>query len=327
MSIHPFVLVYSSNMRDMAKTISAHLKQEGAEFPVIEVDLKQFANGELLPHIKETVRRQHVYFLHGFDPAEPHADIWSLFLVNDLLKLASVASITLVLPYIPYLRQDRKDKPRVPISARTLADHIQVNSLVNHIITVDMHTDQEQGFFNIPVDNLTARPLFVEHFKHLFGEAMDDVVVVAPDFGDAKRARSLAKSLGNVPVTIFEKDRPDANQSTVLGSIGADVRGKRVVMYDDMIDTGGTIAGVMSSLKDMGATEVHVCNTHGIFSGTAQQTFRELGFAVGATNTLPRTHQYLSANPWLYVLPIDDLLARAILEAATIGGSLSKLST
>lgn len=327
MTIEPFVLVHSPNMRAMANSISDHLRDMGAEFSVLEVDVQQFANGELLPHLTETVRRQHVFFLHGFDPAEPHADIWTLFLVNDMLNLASVRSISLVLPYMPYLRQDRKDKPRVPISARTFADHVQVNRLVQRIITMDLHTDQEQGFYRIPVDNLTAQPLFVEYFTELLGTTMEDVVVVAPDSGDAKRARSLAKKLGNVPVAIFEKDRPGANQSVVLGVIGASVAGKRVVMYDDIIDTGGTIAGVMDSLMELGATEVHVCATHGIFSGEAVSRFSKLGFGVRATNSLPRSPEYLRKNPWLGVVPIDGILAEVILEAATIGGSISKISS
>ncbi len=327
MTGHPFALVYTPQMAQMAHAIVNILKTDGFNLPAHEIELKQFANGELLPRLPKTVRRQQVYFLHGFSPTEPHADIFSMLLVNDALKLASVAGITLVLPYMPYLRQDRKDKPRVPISARTLADLIQSNRLVNHIITIDMHVDQAQGFFSIPVDNLTARPFFVEHFKRLFGTGMRDVVVVSPDFGDAKRARSFAKKLGDVPVTIFEKERAQANQSTVVGVIGADVAGKRVVIYDDMIDTGGTMRGVMQSLKDMGAVEVHVCTTHGILSQDASTAFKELGLPVGSTNTIQRSSEYLMRNPWLTIHPIDDLLAEAIREASTIEGSLSEISS
>ncbi len=328
MTASPFVVVSSPGMHEMAGNVVSLLKaKHGLALPHHRTDFEKFANAEWLPQLPETVRRQHVFLFHPLQHPTPNDALMLMFLINDALKRASVDGITLVIPYMPYLRQDRKHKPRAPISARMVADLIESNTQVERIITVDMHADQEQGFFSIPVDNLSSMGLFAEHFKRCLDEGLSNVTVVAPDFGGAVRARRFAKKLGDLPVAIFEKRRPSANQSEVVSLIGEPVTGKTVVIYDDMIDTGGTIRGVVASLKSHGAKEVLVCATHGIFSGDSEEKFAAAGFPVFCTNSIPRDPEYDAKNsPWLAPVPMDELLSEAVYQASLVGGSVSNLN-
>lgn len=321
----PFVLISSPGMHTMGDAIQGILRENGVEFPHYHLECTQFANGEILPLIPETVRRQHVFFLHPLQHPDPNTALMSMLLANDAMKRASISGITLVVPYIPYLRQDRKDKSRVPISARLIADLIESNRLVQGIITVDMHADQEQGFFSIPVDNLTSTSLFAGYFGELLKADDRKIVAVAPDFGGAVRTRRFAKQLGDIPVAIIEKRRPEPNKSEILSVIG-DVEGAVAVIFEDMIDTGGTIQKTALALRDMGALEVCLSATHGILSGEAGEMFAQSGLRVACTNSIPRDDAFLEQNPWLEIVPIDRMLADAILEASLVGGSVSKLS-
>lgn len=321
----PFVLVSSPRMHKMGDSIQRTLAEAGIDFPHYRAEMTRFSNGEILPRIPETVRRQHVFLLHSLQHPNPNTALMSMLLTNDALKRASVAGITLVIPYIPYLRQDRKDKPRVPISARLIADLIESNKAVERIITVDMHAEQEPGFFSIPVDNLTSSSLFAKYFSEQLGTS-DKVVAVAPDFGGAVRTRRFAKKLGDIPVAIIEKRRPGPNQSEIIDIVGAPVEGSMTVSFEDMIDTGGTIRKTASALKEMGASEVHLSATHGIFSGNATAKFAESGLRVVCTDSIPREKAFLKANPWLKVISIDDMLAEAIYESSIVGGSVSGLN-
>ena len=206
----PFVLVSSPGMHDMATSIRDRLKERGAHFPHYEVEFTTFSSGEVLPVIPHTVRRQNVIFLHPLQHPDPNTAFMMMLLANDALRRADVAGITLVAPFFPYLRQDRKDQPRVPISARLMADLIESNPSVQRIITIDMHTDQEQGFFSIPVDNLNSRKTFAAHVLENYGD-LSDVMVISPDFGGALRARRFASRIGDVPVGIIEKRRTGPN--------------------------------------------------------------------------------------------------------------------
>lgn len=324
----PFVIVSSPGMHEVADRIVAILKEEhDLIYPHHRIVYERFANGEMLAHVPETVRRQHVFFLHPLQHPSPNDALMGMLLANDALKRASVAGITLVLPYMAYLRQDRKHKPRVPISARLVADLIQSNEEVEKIITVDMHADQEQGFYSIPVDNLTSMKIFAKYFAEKFGKQLADIVVVTPDFGGSVRARRFAKTLGKSSIAIYEKTRPENNVSEIVSFIGEDVSGKIAVVYDDMIDTGGTIRGVMHSLKERGAIDVYACATHGIFSGGAEVKFNAEGCKVFCTNSIPRDKAYREANAsWLEKVPMESLLADSIFEASLVGGSVSKLS-
>lgn len=283
-----------------------------------------FANGELKPFIPETVRGKHVFFLHPLQEPDPNIALMLMFLTADALKRASVSGITLVLPYIPYLRQDRKDEPRTPISARLIADLIETNRKVERLITLDIHADQEQGFFSIPVDNISARTVHAEYFRTKFHNNFQNIVVVAPDFGSAVRARRFAQKLGkDVPVSIIDKRRTGPNQIEVIGFIGPSVANKHVIIYDDMIDTGKTIRGAMSEIIRQGALSVCMCATHGIFSQRAEESFAIAGQQIVVAGTIPRTSEYIVRNSaWLSFVQIDELLADAI-----SGNSVSKLST
>ena len=323
----PYVVVSSPGMENLASSVLAIMKRQfGVEFPHHHMEFRTFANGEDLPRLPETVRRQHVFYFHPMQTPSPNDAVVRLMLANDAMRRASVHGITLVLPYMAYLRQDRKDRPRVPISARVLADAIEMNRSIERVITFDMHAEAVQGFFSLPVDNLTTVDLYAATCRKRFSD-MSNVMVVAPDFGGVVRARRFAAELGDVPVAIFEKNRPEANKSEVISVIGEPVAGKHVVIYDDMCDTGGTIRGVARELQRRGARDVTVLVTHGIFSGAADVKFAEAGFPVLATNSIPRSAEYLAENAsWFTQQPIDELLANAVYQASIVGGSVSQLS-
>jgi ribose-phosphate pyrophosphokinase len=324
----PYVVVSSPGMEDLAASVLAIMKRKfGVEFPHHRMEYRDFANGEVLPRLPETVRRQHVFFFHPMQTPTPNDALVRLMLANDAMRRASVAGVTLVLPYMTYLRQDRKDRPRVPISARVIADVIEMNRSIERVITFDMHAEAVQGFFSIPVDNLTTISLYADACRRRFPD-LSNVLIVAPDFGGVVRARRFAAELGDLPVAIIEKNRPDANKSEVISVIGGPVAGKHIIIYDDMCDTGGTIRGVASELKTRGAKDVTVLVTHGIFSGGAEAKFRAAGFPVLATNTIPRSAAYRAENAtWFTQQTMDDVLASAVYQASIVGGSVSQLST
>ena len=246
----------------------------------------------------------------------------------DALARASVAGITLVIPFISYLRQDRKDEKRVPITARLIANLIESNRAITDIITIDMHTEQAQGFFSIPVDNLSSKLLFVEELKRRLGEEIGTALVVSPDFGSAKRADKFAKALGGLGKSLIEKRRTGPNKSEVVAVIGEPVEGRIILMNDDMIDTGGTIMNAAKALlgPPHNAAAAYIMATHGLFSADARERCASSTIPVLTTNSIPRSAEYLSQNPWLTVVPIDDLIAEALHENMLIGGSVSKLS-
>jgi ribose-phosphate pyrophosphokinase len=324
----PYVAVSAPGMDTLAESVLAILRSKhGVTFPHLRMEFRRFANDEVLPRIPETVRRQHVFLFHPLQTPNPNEALIRLMLATDALRRASAAGITLVLPYICYLRQDRKDRPRVPISARAVADLIEMNKSVERIITFDMHADQAQGFFTIPVDNLRTVDLFADACRRRFSEQLNDVMVVAPDFGGVGRARAIALELGNLPVAIIEKRRPEANKAEVVSVIGESISGKRVIIYDDMADTGGTVRMVVGELLTRHqARDVTVLVTHGIFSGGAEEKFADAGFPVICTNSIPRAPEWLEGQrSWLTLQPLDDLLADAVHQASIVGGSVSML--
>lgn len=321
-----FVLLYSPPMEEMAQAIVKHLEMKGMQLLHSRIEYTTFANGEMLPRIPHTVRRQHVFFLHALQHPDPNTAVMGMLLAMDAMRRASVSGITLVAPYIPYLRQDRKNEPRVPISARMLADLIESNKSVERVITIDMHAEQEQGFFSIPVDNLMGVKLFSSHIKARFKFDLKNTVAVAADFGAAVRTRRLAQVLGDIPVAIFEKRRPAPNKAEILSVIGESVSGARVIICEDIIDSGRTIIGVAKALSGLGANEICVYGTHGIFSTDAEVHFANEHFSIACTDSIPRTADYYNAQAsWLTKIPIASYLAEAIYEAAHVRGSISKL--
>jgi len=330
MSKSPFVFVSSPGMHELAASVHSQVSkmESSIDIPHLELKVKVFSNGEHCTQIPETVRGQHVFFFHPLQFPTPNDAFMDMMIACDAMTRASVASITLVIPYMAYLRQDRKDKPRVPVTASMLADMTQTNGKIAHIITMDMHADQEQGFYKIPVDNLSSKKLFAEQILNMFGKELDTVAVAAPDFGSAKRARKFAEEIG-IPnqVVICEKSRPADNQAEVLSVIGASVKDRIVVMYDDMIDTGGTIAKAAAALSTAPhhAKRVVVVATHGIFSSPAGITsLCSSGATVLVTDSIPRAHGELPEA--IKIVSISKLLADAVYQHMLVGGSVSALS-
>lgn len=320
-----FVLVSSPLMHEFGSELCLYLEECGMSIPHYCIDFTTFANGEVLPQIPHTIRGQHVFFLHALQHPDPNTAAMMMFVANDAIKRASAAGITLVTPFLSYLRQDRKDRPRVPISARLLADLIESNHIVKGLITIDMHAEQEQGFFSIPVDNLTGVKVFSEHLWSKFNSDFSHVVMMAPDFGGAVRNRRLARALGDIPVCILEKRRIGPNKAEMLSVIGESVVGKYVIIYEDMICSGGTAIEAVEKVMAMGAREVYLCATHGIFSRGAEKRFREKNIPVACTNSIPRSSDYYSEESWLTNVSVVSYFADAIYEAAQVGGSISKL--
>ena len=250
-----------SSNRPLAEAIC---KEMGAELGNAEVGA--FSDGENFVSIYETVRGSDVFVVQSTS-APVNDNLMEMLIMIDALKRASAGRITAVMPYFGYARQDRKTKPRDPISAKLVANLI-TRAGADRVLTMDLHASQIQGFFDIPVDNLLGNPIFTRHFAERFGDDVDGTMVVSPDVGSVARARAFAQKLG-MGLAIVDKRRQKANSSEVMNIIG-DVRGKRVILFDDMVDTGGSLCGAAQALVELGgATEVVACASHGVLSGPA----------------------------------------------------------
>ncbi len=250
-----------SSNRPLAEAIC---KEMGAELGNAEVGA--FSDGENFVSIYETVRGSDVFVVQSTS-APVNDNLMEMLIMIDALKRASAGRITAVVPYFGYARQDRKTKPRDPISAKLVANLI-TRAGADRVLTMDLHASQIQGFFDIPVDNLLGNPIFTRHFAERFGDDVEGTMVVSPDVGSVARARAFAQKLG-MGLAIVDKRRQKANSSEVMNIIG-DVRGKRVILFDDMVDTGGSLCGAAQALVELGgATEVVACASHGVLSGPA----------------------------------------------------------
>ena len=251
------ILSGTSNLK-LSKDISKHLKSK-----LVNTNIKRFADGEIYIEINENIRGNSVFVIQSTsNPANDN--LMELLLVIDALKRSSAKNITAVIPYFGYARQDRKVVPRTSISAK-LVSNLITKAGADRVVTVDLHAGQIQGFFDIPVDNLFATPIFARHAKKKIKSK--NLICVAPDVGGTERARALGKLL-NVGLAIVDKRRPKPGQSQVMNVIG-DVKGKTCIIVDDIIDSGGTIVNAAKALKDRGAKEVYVYITHGVLSGEA----------------------------------------------------------
>ena len=229
-------------------------------------DVGTFSDGENFVSIYETVRGSDVFVVQS-TCAPVNDNLMEMLIIIDALKRASAGRITAVIPYFGYARQDRKTKPRDPISAKLVANLI-ARAGADRVLTMDLHASQIQGFFDIPVDNLLGNPIFVKYFMEKFGPAHEDMVAVSPDVGSVARTRAFAQKLG-MGLAIVDKRRQKANSSEVMNIIG-DVRGRGVILFDDMVDTGGSLCGAAKALVELGgATEVYACASHGVLSGPA----------------------------------------------------------
>src|SRR5258706_879308 len=245
------------------------------------VNVKQFSDGEVHLQIQENVRGADVF---GVQPTCTAVDqhLMELLLMMDALKRASAERVTAVLPYYGYARQDRKDRPRMPISARLVANLIQTAG-ANRVLTLDLHAAQIQGFFDVPVDHLFASPVMIEYFDSM---GRRDMTVVSPDAGGVERARAFAKKL-NVPLAIIDKRRTEVNIAEVMHIIG-DVSGQHCLIVDDIIDTAGTLVKAAEALLEQGARSVRACATHAVLSGPAGERIENSGIEeVIGTNSIP----------------------------------------
>ncbi len=261
----------------------------------------RFSDGEFQPSFEETVRGAHVFIVQSTFP--PSDNLMELLLMIDAAKRASAYKIIAVIPYFGFARQDRKDKPRVSIGAKLVADLLYTAG-VSRIMTMDLHADQIQGFFNIPVDHLYASSVLVPYIRSL---NLPNLVVGAPDIGGAKRANSYSRFLGTSMV-IGHKTRDKANSINSITVIG-DVVGKNVIIVDDMIDTAGTVCKAASIMMEMGAVSVRVAVTHPILSGNAIERIENSVIEeVIVTNSIPLKQQ----SPKIKVLSISDIFADTI---------------
>ena len=225
----------------------------------------KFSDGEVFVSTAETVRGADVFVVQSTcDPVNDN--LMELLIMIDAFKRASAGRITAVIPYYGYARQDRKSKARDPISAKLVAD-LLTSAGADRVLTMDLHAPQIQGFFNIPLDHLLGVPRLYPYFKEKFKDDLDDVVVVSPDFGSVTRARNFARGL-DAPIAIIDKRRPKPNVAEVMNIIG-DIKDKRCILVDDMIDTAGTITHGAQALIDRGAKEIYACCTHPVLSGPA----------------------------------------------------------
>ena len=252
------IKLFSGNSnKALAEAIAKELRMELAD-----AEVSRFSDGEINVHIGETVRGRDVFIIQS--TCQPVNDnLMELLVMIDAVKRASAGRITAVIPYFGYARQDRKARPRDPITAKLVADLLQTAG-ADRILTMDLHALQIQGFFNIPVDHLVGGPLLFRYFQDKVDE---DFVVVSPDVGSVTRARNVAAKLG-CSMAIIDKRRPKANQLEVMNLIG-DIKGKKCLMVDDMIDTAGTIVQGAEALWKNGAKEIYACCSHAVFSGPA----------------------------------------------------------
>ena len=243
----------------------------------------EFSDGEFEPSFDETVRGADVFLIQSTTP--PSDNLMELLLMIDAAKRASAANIIAVMPYFGYARQDKKGKPRVPIGAKLVANLLSAAG-VDRIMTMDLHADQIQGFFEVPVDHLYASELFIEDITNL---NLPNLIIASPDMGGSKRANAYAKIL-NSGVVICYKERKQANVIGEMKILG-DVNGKDVIIIDDMVDTGGTLTKAADLMMESGATSVRAYCTHGILSGTAYERLDNSSIAeLVITNTIPKTH-------------------------------------
>ncbi len=302
---HKNLMLFSGRAHpELAEAVARDLDIE-----VTPMTARDFANGEIYVRFEESVRGSDCFVIQSH--TQP-LNKWLMeqLLMIDALKRGSAKRITAILPFYPYARQDKKHRGREPISARLIADLLQAAG-ADRIVSVDLHTDQIQGFFDGPVDHMHAMPILTDYIKDKYD--LSNIVVVSPDAGRVKVAEKWANTLGDAPMAFVHKTRSaEVANEIVANRVVGDVDGKDCVLLDDMIDTGGTIAGAVGVLKEAGARSVVIACTHGVFSDPARERLSSCGAEeVITTDTLPQ-----STEGWanLTVLPIAPLLARTISE-------------
>jgi ribose-phosphate pyrophosphokinase len=295
-------LFAGSASQSLAKKISSAMN-----VPISRSVITRFADGELKIKLEENIRGRDVFIVQSTHPPAEH--ILELLLFLDAAKRASADRITAVIPYFGYARQDRKDEPRVPISAKLIAD-LLARSGANRVLTMDLHAEQIQGYFDIPVDHLYAAPVFIDYYQKY---NLNKMIVVAPDTGSVKRARAFARRLGkDVPIAIVDKRRTGPNKSMVANIIG-EVKNRTALIYDDMLDTGGTMVDAAESIHARGAREVYTCVVHPLLSRNAPERITNSCIKeLVVTDTIDLTPEKRIEK--IKILSVARLLGKAIMR-------------
>ena len=303
--------IHGKDIKIFAANSTVRVSEQIAEclgLPLGKSEVSTFSDGEITVSLFESVRGSDCFIIQS-TCAPVNNNIMEMLIMIDAMKRASAARITAVIPYFGYARQDRKAKARDPISAKLVADLITTAG-ADRVLTMDLHVPQIQGFFNIPVDHLLGAPVLSNYLKDRIGDNVDEYVAVSPDLGSVTRARTFATRLG-CPLAIVDKRRQKANVSEVMNIIG-DVRGKKVILIDDMVDTAGTLCNSAQALIDKGgATEVIACATHGVLSGHAIERLQNSCIKeLILLDTIPLPPE--KAIPKITLLPVAPLFAEAI---------------
>ncbi len=295
----PPIIIAGSGSRHLGEKIS-----EDVGVPLGNVEVRRFSDGELRVKINENVRGAKCFLIQS-TCSPVNENLMELLLLMDALKRASAKEVNVMVPYYGYARQDRKDEGRVALSAKLVANLLTVSG-ADRVITIDLHAAQIQGFFDIPVDHLYAAPVLVDYIKQ---RGFKDFVVVSPDVGNVKRARGYAKRL-DTSLAIIDKRRPEPNVSEVMNIIG-EVAGRDVFIFDDMIDTAGTLCGAAYALKESGVNDIYACCTHPVFSGPALERLNDAPIKeLIVTDTIPHTDGFLGKK--LKVVSMAPLLSETI---------------
>lgn len=298
---NPKYLIFSGSSNiELSSQIVGHLKKS-----LGRSKLGTFSDGEIRFQSHENVRGADVFIVQSFS-SDINFHIMELLLMADAFKRASARRITAVITYYAYARQDRKDRPRVAISARLVAELLETAGF-SRVLTIDLHANQIQGFFNVPVDNLMALPIFISHFKKM---KLRNAVIVSPDAGGVERARTFSQNL-NATLAIADKRRPEPNVSELMHIIG-EVKDKDAIIVDDIVDTAGTLTETVKALKEKGAKKVYAACTHGIFSGQAIEKISSSYIdKIFISDTIPQNDEKLKCGK-IEVLSVAKLFAQAI---------------
>ena len=289
--------------RNVINELNASHTEGEAPYHLGDLQVTPFSDGEVQPAYAESVRGATVFIIQSTFP--PTDNLMELLLSIDAAKRASADKVIAVIPYFGWARQDRKDRPRVSIGAKLVANLLKAAG-ADRVMTCDLHADQIQGFFDFPVDHIYASKVFIPYIKSLH---LDNIAIAAPDMGGAKRANAYARELG-CPVVICHKSREKANVVSSITAIG-EVEGKNIIIVDDLIDTAGTLCKAAEVLMGKGAQSVRACATHGILSGSAVQRIHDSAFEeVFITDTIP--HPELADDPKIKIISMTDVFASII---------------
>ncbi|WP_093090398.1 ribose-phosphate pyrophosphokinase [Shimia aestuarii] len=320
-NIHEPKLITGNSNKPLAKAIARRMSMHrGQTVDLVDARVERFNDAEIFVEVYENVRGEDMFIMQSTSrPANDN--LMELLIMSDALRRSSASRITAVIPYFGYARQDRRTKARTPITAKLVAN-MMVEAGIERVLTMDLHAAQIQGFFDIPVDNLYASPIFALDIKHQFKDELDDVLIISPDVGGVARARELAKRI-NAPLAIVDKRREKPGEVAEMTVIG-DVKGKKCIIVDDICDTAGTLCKAAEVIMEHGATEVHAYISHGVLSGPAVgRITKSVMKSLVITDSIEPTQAVLDAEN-IRIVPTAPMFAQAIMNIGA-GTSVSSL--